>query len=66
MLLLFKSAYVYVCVPSDDDFDNPVRTFDEDESFLTGAVESRAVNVHQFIPHSQLLTLSCLSSLFYL
>lgn len=46
---------VVECLPPDCELQYPVRPLDEDEGFLSAAVEGGSVNVNELVANFQLL-----------
>lgn len=57
---------VLLCLPSDCELQYPVRSFDEDERFLSAAVEGGTIYVNELVARFQLLALGRLPSIFNL
>lgn len=51
-----KAASVVELLPPDDELQYPVGALDEDEGFLSAAIEGGAVDVDELVADSQLLT----------
>lgn len=52
-----------MCLPPDGQLEYPVWSFDEDEGFLSAAVEGGSVYVNELVAHFQFLAQGCLSSI---
>lgn len=62
-VLVRPSYIVVVCLPPDGELQYPVRPFDEDEGFLSAAVEGGSVDVDELVADFQLLAQGSLSTI---
>lgn len=53
-------------LPPDNQLEDPEGAFDEDEGLLAGAIQWRAIDIHQLITSPHLLGQGCLAPIFNL